>query len=564
VTGTHVLRPLLDALAPEDPAAAGRRVRLAAVWMALSAWLLPAFPGLGTDSVLHRALICAAFVAAAVAAHFRRRHKWARVGLPVASVAAASLVAWFGRGAMWGFGFVVFAVLVLAATDARNRFLRIAPPPHEHDPLPPLAGGPSRFLTWYAWFGISVMFMWRFAGQGMVVPTGSMQPTIMGAAGRNASGDHLFVDNFSYLFRDPRRFEIVVFQFPLLRDRNFVKRVVGLPGEHIEFRDGDLWVNGKIAKKPPLVQATMWRELFPRPNYLQKPKAVNDGFQQDVASGGTWSRVSETEMRCVPGKDESFAFFNWREPFTDLRVAFTAVADANAEVLVRITSRGVPVTLALADPTTSNEGDFQIGTGRVTVAHGATVPRGTPVRVELCVADGEAWALVDGREVARAEVPLDARGKNRVELGASRAPVNFRDVWVGRDVVYDAGGGPTSYDVPADGFFFIGDNVEQSEDSRKWTVEVFHPAGGGAPIRAAVSYPDENGNQGGGGITIVSGSYRFLDVDGVPRELPVAGTTVDKGVRAPFATRSHLIGRAILVFWPWIPSDAGFRPRLLP
>jgi hypothetical protein len=60
------------------------------------------------------------------------------------------------------------------------------------------------------------------------------------------------------------------------------------------------------------------------------------------------------------------------------------------------------------------------------------------------------------------------------------------------------------------------------------------------------------------------GMYRFVDVDGVPRELPIAGTKVDRDVPAPFATRSHLIGRAILVFWPWIPSDAGFRPRLLP
>jgi len=563
VTGTYVLRPLLDALAPEDPAAADRRVRLAAVWMALSAWLLPEFPGLGTDSVPHRALICAAFVAAAVAAHFRQRHRWARVGLPIASVAAGSLVMWFGHGAMWGFGFVVFAVLVLSATEARIRFVRIPPPAHEPDPLPPRAGGPSRFLSWYAWFGISVMFMWRFAGQGMVVPTGSMQPTIMGATGRNASGDHLFVDNFSYLARDPRRFEIVVFQFPLLRDRNFVKRVVGLPGEHIEIRDGDIWADGKITKKPPLVQATMWRELFPRPNFLAKPKSINDGFQQDVAAGGTWSRVSETEMRCVPGKEPSFAFFNWREPFTDLRVAFTAVPDGYGIVFARITSRGVPVTLRIDAAGPSGASSLTVGKTEVPLA-GFQTSGGTPLRLELCVADGETWALVDGREVARAGVPLDARGRNRVELGAATKPVNFRDVWVGRDVVYETLGGPAAYDVPKDGFFFIGDNTEQSEDSRKWTVEVFHPAGGGAPIRAALSYPDENGNPGGGGIKIVDGTYRFLDVDGVRRELPVAGTTVDKGVRAPFATRSHLIGRAILVFWPWIPSDAGFRPRLLP
>jgi signal peptidase I len=561
------LRPVVDAVAPADPAAPGRRVRLAAIWMAISAWLLPPYAGLGTDTAAHRGAICAAFVVAAVAAHYRHRRRWAEYLLWGAALTAEALIRWFGGQVSWGLGFGLFAFLVVVATEVRNRHVRLAPPPEEPDPLPPEHGRVTRFLTWYAWFGITALLMWRFAGQGMVVPTGSMQPTIMGSAGQRPSfanlgspGDHLFVDGFSYLFRDPRRWEIVVFEYPLMRERNFVKRVVGLPGEHVEIRDGDIWADGKIARKPRVVQQTMWRELFPRPNFLSKPKAINDGFQQDVGTGGTWSRVSETEMRCVPGKDASFAFFNWREPFADLRVAFTAVPDDGGVVLARITSRGLPLTLRIE---VAGPSSLSIGSVQTPLESVAAAGR-TPLRVEFCVADGEAWALVDGREVASAELPVDRRGRNRLELGAVAKSVSFKDVEVARDVVYAAAGGPGVYDVPKDGFFFIGDNVEQSEDSRKWTVEVFHPAGGGPPIRAAASYPDENGNPGGGGIRIVDGTYRFRDVDAVLREIPVAGTTIDKGVPAPFAMRRHLLGRAVLVFWPWAPAEAGFRPRLIP
>jgi signal peptidase I len=561
VTGAFALRPLLDAAAPADPAAAGRRVRFAAIWMALSAWLLPPFAGLGTETTAHRAVLCAAFAAAAVAAHFRLSHRWARVALPVAAVAAAALVAWFGRGALWGFGFLVFAVVVVAATELRNRFVRLPPPPPEPDPLPPGPARLPRFLNWYAWFGITVLFMWRFVGQGMVVPTGSMQPTIMGSQGRNAPGDHVFVDEFSYLFREPRRWEIVVFKYPLFRERNFVKRLIGLPGEHVEIRDGDIWVNGKIARKPPLVQATMWRELFPRPGPFARPKTIVEGFTQDTATGGDWKRVSDAEVRCTPGKGQpSLAFCNSSATYPDVRLVFTAVPDGHAIVLARITSHGVPVTLRLDAAGASGASTFSVGRSETKVG-GFETSGGAPLCVEMCVVDGEAWALVDGREVARAEVPFDGRGTNRVEIGAATDTVSFRDVVVDRDVVYDVGGGPAAYDVPADGFFFLGDNVAESEDSRKWTVSVFRTPSG-ETVRAAPQLITETGDHAD---NIVSDrtSWKFADVDGIARELPVAGTT-RTDVRAPFATRGDLIGRAILVFWPLVPAEAGFRPRLLP
>jgi hypothetical protein len=273
-------------------------------------------------------------------------------------------------------------------------------------------------------------------------------------------------------------------------------------------------VDGKIARKPPLVQATLWREQFPRSSPTAKRKAINEGFQQDVGTGGNWTRLSETEVRCVPGKQASFAYFAGGAR-ADSRLAFTAVPEPGAWTVARITSRGVPVTLsvppssggagesgALVLGTESHDSDPPPG------AFGRQAAVGEPTRIQLCVADGEAWALVDGVEVARKEVPLDRRGDNRVEIGAEGGAVRFRDVVVARDVVYDAGGGPSAYDVPKDGFFFIGDNVEQSEDSRRWFVEVFHPPGGAAPLAAKSRLPSRWTRTRGGSSTSTASRAR--------------------------------------------------------
>ena len=44
--------------------------------------------------------------------------------------------------------------------------------------------------------------------------------------------------------------------------RNYIKRVVGLPGETVTIRDGDVYINGAIARKPPDVQAEIWMPVF--------------------------------------------------------------------------------------------------------------------------------------------------------------------------------------------------------------------------------------------------------------------------------------------------------------
>lgn len=68
------------------------------------------------------------------------------------------------------------------------------------------------------------------------VPSGSMEKTIM-------TGDRVVANRLAYLNSSPKRFDVVVFRYPDDESLNFVKRVIGLPGEIVEIRDGKVYIN---------------------------------------------------------------------------------------------------------------------------------------------------------------------------------------------------------------------------------------------------------------------------------------------------------------------------------
>lgn len=89
-----------------------------------------------------------------------------------------------------------------------------------------------------------------FIFPSFMVPTGSMIPTIL-------QGDQFFVNTFVFgtrvpfsdvkvlAVREPRRGDVVVFEYPKDRRTPYVKRVIGLPGDMVEMRDKRVYVNGE-------------------------------------------------------------------------------------------------------------------------------------------------------------------------------------------------------------------------------------------------------------------------------------------------------------------------------
>ena len=62
--------------------------------------------------------------------------------------------------------------------------------------------------------------------------------------------ERIFINKFVYRFEPIQRGDVVVFWYPLDHSKSFIKRVVGLPGEAVEIRQGTVYVNGKIVPEP--------------------------------------------------------------------------------------------------------------------------------------------------------------------------------------------------------------------------------------------------------------------------------------------------------------------------
>ncbi len=88
---------------------------------------------------------------------------------------------------------------------------------------------------------IIALFLNNFILVNATVPSGSMENTIQ-------PGDRLFGLRLTYLFTEPKRGDIVVFRYPvdasLGKKTNYIKRIIGLPGETVEIRDAKIYIDG--------------------------------------------------------------------------------------------------------------------------------------------------------------------------------------------------------------------------------------------------------------------------------------------------------------------------------
>jgi signal peptidase I len=195
-------------------------------------------------------------------------------------------------------------------------------------------------IEFFACLVIAVTLFKTFETEGYLISTGSMAPTLLGyhkqvtcpschypfalgiSQGRAPAlavcpncdqydidvrglpqndGDQLLVHKTAYAWRPPQRWEVVVFRNPQKPTEAYVKRVVGLPGEKIEIRGGDVYADGKIRNKPLRSQQGLRISVY---DDAFRPPATDPDWQPRWIMTAPW-KADDAGYTFEGGKRES-------------------------------------------------------------------------------------------------------------------------------------------------------------------------------------------------------------------------------------------------------------------
>lgn len=294
----------------------------------------------------------------------------------------------------------------------------------------------------------------------VVVVGSSMAPGL-------AEGDRVVVDRASIAWRSLQRWERVVTRSPDDARRLAIKRVVGLPGERIEFRQGDLWVDGKIVRKSLAEQLAMrvlvhrqtpsddrWRKLDTDPQ-SQIYRHPGDGVLRDeLAINRLVSRrlnaVADLMLTCQV------------EPPTDLPWQ-AELAAAGKSLQLRLAAETWRVTLDSPAGRVARGGKLPLNSG------------GKRIAVVLSLFDRQALVALNEQPLVELPTPGDSTPQRASPPRLVTPAAGTHELAVWRDVYYeqrpidlapaDPAGG---WRLGADRWFLVGDNQAISHDSRSW------------------------------------------------------------------------------------------------
>ena len=162
------------------------------------------------------------------------------------------------------------------------------------------------------------------------IPSGSMVPTLL-------VGDYLFVSKFSYgysrfslpfglplfsgriFFHSPERGDVVVFKLPTDNSTDYIKRVIGLPGDHVQMKAGNLFINDQLVPRKR-IQDYLYQEgsgtVIPLAQYIE---TLPNGVQHRIIKMGDNGPLDNTQVYTVPPGDY-FMMGDNRDKSQDSRV----------------------------------------------------------------------------------------------------------------------------------------------------------------------------------------------------------------------------------------------------
>jgi signal peptidase I len=242
------------------------------------------------------------------------------------------------------------------------------------------------------------------------------------------SGDRILVLKFLYDFEEPRRWDVIVFRNPNDPAQNYIKRLIGLPKERVELVDGNVTINGVIARKTDAAQESLWMLV-----HDTRRRATRRGWKPRWQADGGWKRNESGYVLAEAPADNRTAWLTYRH--RDLRDRPANILDAYAynggnrraegwlgddvctdlSLTAEVTAAGPESVCVIEMRAYADRFRFELTAeggkeptqvllnGKVAAkADGPVLPVGRAVEIRAANVDHKMVLLVDGDRVARA------------------------------------------------------------------------------------------------------------------------------------------------------------------
>ncbi len=137
------------------------------------------------------------------------------------------------------------------------------------------------YLDPFIFAGVAAWLLITFVARTYYIPSASMVPTLK-------VGDVLLVDKFEYRFHPPHEGDVAVFPPPIPTPDDFIKRVIGLPGDRLRIFHGVVYINGKALAEPYIAE---------RPNYNLEVRSYSIYISDD---GVRWTPIDDQQANIPP------------------------------------------------------------------------------------------------------------------------------------------------------------------------------------------------------------------------------------------------------------------------
>ncbi len=130
-----------------------------------------------------------------------------------------------------------------------------------------------------------------------------------------SNGDRILVLKSIYQFFEPKRWDVIVFKNPHEPHINYIKRLIGKPGEKVEIIDGDVYINDKIQRKPEKVQNELWMPVF---NNDYQPARPTKGYFNGSYWQQPFKNIGDSQWKVKKSNPTRFLLDETAEGFNSL------------------------------------------------------------------------------------------------------------------------------------------------------------------------------------------------------------------------------------------------------